>query len=98
MVISIVLKFQVFFLMHLSVKLNLQLCFIFTRRTNYALTFLINMTMSLANEKIIQLFDFTSIEFFNNYVNRIFCILLLVLYTVNVVNSTKWIILSSVEI
>lgn len=54
--------------------------------------------MSLANEKIIQLFDFTSIEFFNNYVNRIYCILLLVLYTVNVVNSTKWIILSSVEI
>lgn len=63
-----------------SLNLNVPQCrtrfttifYVLTHRTNYAVAFPINRIISLANEKIIKLFNFNSIESFNNYLNRIF--------------------------
>jgi len=47
--------------------------YICSQRTNYSLSSPINRIMSLANETNIDLFNFTSLESFNNYVNRFIC-------------------------
>lgn len=48
--------------------------YVFTHKTNYASASPINRIMSIANDLKIDLFNFNSIESFNNYVNRVFCI------------------------
>ncbi|KAF0765528.1 Uncharacterized protein FWK35_00011936 [Aphis craccivora] len=48
--------------------------YIFTHRTNYISASTMNRIMSIANDLKIDLFNFNSIELFNNYVNNIFSI------------------------
>lgn len=47
---------------------------VFTHKTNYISDSPMNGIMSIANDLKIDLFHFNSIELFNNYVNKIFCI------------------------
>lgn len=54
----------------------------FTLRTKHDLASPINRMVLLSNEKNIELFNFTTIELFNNYVNTIFffCIFVTIFY------------------
>jgi len=48
--------------------------YVFTHKTNYGSACPINRIMSIANDLKIDLFNFNSIESFNNYEKQIFCI------------------------
>lgn len=58
--------------MSLSVELDqLIYVYVFSKKTNYALCSRTTRMMLLNNETNLELFDFTSIEKFKNYVNII---------------------------